>query len=268
MAKHLLYPDCLRGPRCGPMVVVLLLNVAAVLQAQTRPPLASRVDPKAQALLGRAIQALGGPAFLNMKTLTTHGRIFSISDGVTQGFVMFDAAMEFPDKRRLSYGFGKKKSITLINHGEQGWELDRYGIVEQNPRQTKAWAEANHFSLENFLRLCVHEQGVLLLAGGQDLVDNHPALIVEMVDAKQVQIKFYINSMNYLPIRLAYKTQNPKTHEWEEYADSYSEYREFDGVQVPTHLIRYLNEHRVAETFRISAKVNDVYPADYFSPAR
>lgn len=268
MAKLSLDPCFLGGARRGVVVCGLLLILAASLPAQTRPPLLSRIDPKARALLDRAIQALGGPAFLSMKTLTTRGRIFSISDGVTQGFVLFDAAMEYPDERRLSYGFGKKKGITLINHGGQGWELDRYGLVEQNPRQTKAWAEANRFSLENFLRLRVHDPGVLMLAGGQDLVDNHPALVVEMVDAKQVQIKFYINSLTFLPIRLTYKTQDPKTHEWEEYADSYSEYREFDGVQIPTHIIRYLNEHRVAETFRISAKVNDVYPADYFSPSR
>ena len=71
------------------------------------------------------IQALGGPAFLKVKRLTTRGRIFSIRDESTSGFAPFESFVEYPDKRRFSYG--KKPPVILINNGDQAWELDRYG---------------------------------------------------------------------------------------------------------------------------------------------
>jgi hypothetical protein len=32
------------------------------------------------------------------------------------------------------------------------------------------------------------------------------------------------------------------------------------------HITRYLNGDRIGETFRISAKYNEEYPANYFTP--
>src|ERR1039458_502941 len=54
-------------------------------QQPPAPSLPSRVDPKAQQLIDRTIRALGGQAFLNSKTLTTKGRVYSIQDETTAG---------------------------------------------------------------------------------------------------------------------------------------------------------------------------------------
>jgi hypothetical protein len=64
----------------------------------------SRIDPKAQQVLDRVIRALGGPAFLKVKRLTTRGRIYSIRDEATSAFAPFESYVEYPDKRRFSYG--------------------------------------------------------------------------------------------------------------------------------------------------------------------
>jgi len=226
-----------------------------------------RIDPKARAMLDRTIQALGGPAFMNFKTMSSEGRAFSIADGVTAGFVYYKSGMEYPDKRRLAYGFGRRKPIILINKGGQGWEIDRYGLVGQKDKQIKTWRLANRYSLENFLRLRLHEPGVLVLPGGQDFVDNLAANIVDVYDSRHVEVKLYINSQTALPIRITYKIQDPQSRDWDIYSDSYSEYRMVDGVETPMHITRYLNDDRVAETFRTSVKYNVTFPPDYFQPA-
>ncbi|MGH9430606.1 MAG: hypothetical protein ACRD3T_03605 [Terriglobia bacterium] len=238
--------------------------------SQVAPPAApapvTRIDPKAQALLDRAIQALGGPAFMNFKTMSSEGRAFSIADGVTAGFVYYKSAMEYPDKRRLAYGFGKSKPIVLINNGDKGWEIDRYGLVEQKGKQIKNWRLANRYSLENFLRLRLREPGVLALTAGQDFIDNLPASILDVYDSRHVEIKLYINSLTGLPLRITYRIQDRLTLDWNVYSDSYSDYRLIGGVETPMHITRYLNDDRVAETFRTSVKYNETLPSGYFQP--
>ena len=264
-----------RGGRKLPAGIVLGLMMAACLatvsaprarSAQNSPIPPSRINPAAQALLNQAIQALGGNAFLSARTLSSTGRVFSIADGVTQGFVQYQSAMEFPDKRRLSYGLGGKKGVTLINRGDQGWEIDRYGMIEQSQKQIERWKLANRYSLENLLRRVIHEPGTLIQKGGQDFVDNLPALIVDVIDAHQVDVKLYLNSQTYLPMRIAYRLLNPQSHEWDEYADVYVDYRSIQGIQTPMHLIRYLNGERVAETFRFQVKYGETFPPGFFQP--
>ncbi|HEX5483813.1 MAG TPA: hypothetical protein VFZ08_14410, partial [Terriglobia bacterium] len=201
-------------------------------------------------------------------TMSTQGRAFSISDGAAEGFVKYQSDVEFPDKRRLSYGFKSKKGVTLINDGDKGWELDRYGLIDQSPKQIHAWTLSNHYSLENLLRRRIHEPGMLIQKAGTDFVDNLPAQVIDILDARQVRLKLYLNGQTHLPIRIAYQILNPQNHEWDEYADVYADYREIQGVQTPMHLVRYLNGDRVAETFRLQARYNQTFPAGFFQPNR
>lgn len=234
-------------------------------QSASTPP--SQIDPAAEALLQQAINALGGAAFLDFKTMSSSGRAFSIADGVMRGFVHYESAIEFPARRRLSYGLKKKsKAVTLINNGSNGWELDRYGLIEQPPEEIRAWRLANRYSLENLLRLRIREPGMLIQVGKQDLVDNLPAQIVDLVDARQVEIKLYLSMASRLPLEVTIRMLDPATHQWKDYADLYTDYQETDGIQTPMHLVRFLNGDRVAETFRSQVRYNEAYPAGYFEP--
>lgn len=237
---------------------------SVLAQTTASPP--SQINPAARQLLDQAIQALGGTTFLTAKTLSTEGRAFSITDGVAQGFVKYQSDVEFPDKRRLSYGFNSKKGVTLINNGGKGWEIDRYGTIEQSDKRIQQWELANRYSLENLLRQRIHEPGMLIQNAGTDFVDNLPAQVIEILDVRQVRLKLYLNSQTHLPIRIAYQILNPQTHQWDEYADVYADYRDVEGVQTPMHVVRYLNGDRVSETFRLQARYNQTFPAGFFQP--
>jgi hypothetical protein len=225
---------------------------------------ATRTDPKAEEALNRAIQALGGPAFLNFNSLTTRGRLFGISDESTSGLAPFESAVEYPDKRRFSYG--KKKPVILINSGDQAWEVDQYGVTDQLPEQVRRWKLANRYSLENLLRLRLREPGMLVQDGGEDFVDNSPAHVVDIYAAGGARMRIYLNRQTFLPIRIAYGAENSQNHEWEEYADVYGDYQRIQEIQTPMHITRFLNGERVSEVFRNSARYNETYPSDYFRP--
>ncbi|HEV2349863.1 MAG TPA: hypothetical protein VG028_08475 [Terriglobia bacterium] len=233
--------------------------------AQNHPDLSRRppvINPKAQVMLDKAIQALGGASFLSFKRLTTKGRAFAISDESTAGLSPFESAVEYPDKRRASYG--KKPPVILINNGKQGWEIDRYGVMSQKREDLRDWQLVNRYSLENLLRLRIHEPGMLVQEGGADFVDEAPVRIVTMVDAQQTEIKLYLHSSTFLPVRITYHTWNAVTKDWDDRADVYGDYQKIQGIESPMHITRFLNDERVAEIYRNSAKYDETYPAGYF----
>lgn len=233
---------------------------------QNPPAPPSRADPKAQELLDLAVQALGGPAFVAAKSLTTRGRIFTIADGATAGFAPFESTVEYPERRRFSYG--KDKPVILINDGERGWQLDRYGMIRQPPEQIRRWRLANRYSLDNLLRGVIHEPGVLIQDGGTDFVDDFAVRVVDLVDARRIQLKLYLHKVTFLPVRISYRVQNPETREWEEYAEVYGDYQDVQGIKTPMHVTRFLSGERVSEVFRSAAEYNAHYPSNYFTPVR
>lgn len=234
-------------------------------QAQSTTPPPARIEPKAQHLLDGLLQALGGPAFLHFKTMTTRGRAFSIQDEKTVGMVPYISAVEYPDKRRFSYG--KKHDVTLINNGDHAWELDRMGLTAQFPEQAYRWKISNRYSLENLLRLRIHEPGMLIQAGGMDFVDNVPTQGIDITEPGGGSVRLDLNRQTLLPVRIIYRVQNPKTRDWDEFADTYGDYRSVQGITTPTHLTRWLNGERLSETYRNEVQYDEDYPPGYFQPS-
>jgi len=265
-------PERSRGVRWMMVALAVFTFLAgaateARLRAEQNPAqVPPRIDPKAQQILDRVIQALGGPAFLKVKRLTTRGRLYSITDEVTSAFAPFESAVEYPDKRRFSYG--KNPPVILINDGDLAWELDRYGQTSQPAEQAWRWKISNRYSLENLLRLRIHEPGILIQEGGVDFVDNVATKALEMVDAQGTQLKMDLNRQTILPVRLSYRVHNPRTGDWTDFADVYSDYRNIQSVMTPMHIARFLDDERVSEIFRSSAHYDDEYPPSYFQPVR
>jgi hypothetical protein len=257
-----LFPPFFSSPLSANGLAIVDHAQAAQNASPAPPP--SRVDPKAQALLDQTIQTLGGQAFLAFKTLTTSGRSFSVRDEQASGFVTFESQEEYPDKRRFAYGLGKKKPIVLINNGDQAWEVDRMGLTHQTPEQARRWKITNTYSLENLLRLRIREPGVLVQDAGSDFVENLATRVLDVHFANGADVKLYLNKANYFPVRITCRVQDPKTLEWDEYVDVYGDFRSFQGIQTPMHITRFLNDERVSETYRSTAKYDEVFPASLF----
>lgn len=246
-------------------VAVMAVMISARMPAQhpPAPRLAGHVDPQARQMLDRAIQMLGGPAFLNAKSLTTKGRAFFFQDGETAGMEPFESWMQYPDKRRFSYG--KTKPVILINNGDKGWELDRYGLISQPDSQRKGWALSNRYSLENVFRLRINETGILIQMGKVDFVDNVATQGIEIIEPGGNSLRLDLHRQTYIPFRISYRVRNVKEEAWDDYSDAYADFRTVDGIQTPMHITRYLNGDRIGETFRNSAKYNEDLPASYFT---
>jgi hypothetical protein len=246
------------------LTVVTWAAVAFPAQQPPAPVLPRRIDPKAQQILNRTIQALGGQAFMNFRTLTTKGRTFSIQDETTAGLAPYQSYVQYPDKRRFSYG--KSLPVILINNGNKGWEIDRYGLINQPSNQLQRWIASNRYCLENLLRLRINEPGVLVQMGNVDFVDNAATQGIEIIEPGGATVRLDLNRQSLLPTRITYRVRNPKTNDYDDYSDAYADYKGIDGIQTPMHISRYVNGDRSGETFRNTAKYDEEYSANYFTP--
>ena len=265
-AKMNEYPVRLAVAACLLAASLGILPASFGAQQKAPPALLSRISPQAQKLLDRTLQALGGTAFLQYKSLFTTGHVFAFSNGQPAGYFPFKSTFEPPDNRRFSYGKGKP--VILINTANQAWELDRLGRMHQNPEQVRNWKIANRYSMDNLLRYRIHEPGVLILTGNVDFIDNQPVDTIDIIDSRNVHVKLYVHRSTHLPVRITYRVQNPVTKEWEDYADDYSSYQAFQGITTPMQITRYMDDERIGELFRSSARYNQTIPPNYFEPSR
>jgi hypothetical protein len=265
-----------RARAAGIRATLCALALAACLQrplaaqADTPPakesaPAASRINPKAQGILDQAVRALGGEAFLNAKSIRTQGRVFSISEGSTSGFAQYESTVQYPGKRRFSYG--KDKPVTLINDGERGWQLDRYGMVRQPPEQVRLWNLTYRYGYESLLRTVIREPGLLIQYSGTEFTGPVSTHVISITDSQQVQVRINLDQKTSLPARVSYRLFNSKTGEWEEFSEIYADFREFQGIKTPMQVTRFLDGERTGENFRKVVEYNVEIPANYFTPA-
>ena len=87
----------------------------------------------------------------------------------------------------------------LINNGDKGWELDRYGLISQPDQQLQGWIISNRYSLENLLRLRINEPGVLIQIGKVDFVDNVPTQGIEITEPGGTSVRLDLHRQTLRP---------------------------------------------------------------------
>jgi len=228
--------------------------------------LPTRISPKAQELLNHAIQALGGPAFLNFKSRSTTGRIFAFSGGRMARVDPFKNTYELPDKRRLTYGKGKP--VILVNNGDQAWENGPYGLVHQLPRLVRQWKIANHYGLVNLFRSVIKEKGVLVLDHGVNFVANRPVDVIDIFTPENIRVRLDLRKTSYLPLRVSFRLENPETHDSEDYVVEYDNYQSVSGIMTPMNIVTQRNGERIRAIYRNKVTYNQPVPANYFQRPR
>ncbi len=266
------------------MALLTLVSPACAFGQGAKPDakLPVRIEPAAQKLIDQTIAALGGKAFLGIKTVTSSGRLYYISQGQTAGIFPFTSELEYPDKSRVTLSMAtssaawiflngpegdtvaSKRPVVLINNGTQAWELDRNGVDDQPSEEVRSWQITNRYSLENLLRLRIHEPGALVQEGGLDFVENRPVRVLKFYDTLGAQVTLDINQDSDLPLRITIRDLNAKTGRWEEFAHVFSDYQKIQGIETPMEVTAFYNGRRVSEFFCNTVSYNPTYPASDF----
>jgi len=248
--------------------------VAATQAAQT-PSQSAATSPtspgdqenarKARALLDQAIQALGGPAFLNIHDKQEEGRTYSFHHGQpTSNGVLFWRFVAYPNKERIE--ITKQRDVAYIYTVDKGYEVTYKGPHPIETKDLEDYLRRRRFSLDTLLREWTKDPGLALFHDGNALAGNLPAQQITMINAKNEAVSLFFDIETHLPIKKSYTWRDPVDKERNVEEEIYDNYRQVQGVMTAYGFTRYFNGDMQTQRFVNSARYNEGLNESMFDP--
>src|SRR2546425_6133257 len=219
-------------------------------------------DDKAQQILQRAIQAVGGERYLNVKTLIGHGFFTEYKDGISGIPLKFVDYIVYPDKERTEF-IGGGQRLIQTNDRDHGWIFDAAArtLKDQNPTQLEDFRLAMRTSVENLLRGWWRAQGAILsYVGRREAGVGRRNETVKLTYPDGFWIEYEFAAGEGLPAKVIYerKHKKPDSDEMEELTeeDRLLKPVTIDGVVTPYVIDHFRNGSQTSRINYESVELN------------
>ena len=232
-------------------VSLLLILLAVCGLAQADKPQADKpkadTDAKAEQILQRAIQAVGGDRYLAVHTLIGRGFFTDYKDGVPGIPTKFVDYIAYPDRERTEFTGGGARLIQT-NDRDKGWIYDGAALTlkDQNAGQLEDFRMAMRTSAENLLRGWWRKDGATLSYIGRreaGLARRNETVRVTYQDGLWIEYEFA--ATDGLPAKVLYqrKQKKPDSDEMENISEEDRLFKPItiDGVVAPYVIDHYRN---------------------------
>jgi hypothetical protein len=218
---------------------------------------------KAREILSLLTEALGGPAYLEVRERECDGRRAQFGHaGELMGFIDFKDYWRYPDKHRTDYS--KKGNIIDAFDGNQGWTMDRAGVSEEPAQAVSDFAAAVKYNVDNVLRFGLKDKTLNLNYAGRGIVDMRPVDWVEISDDQRT-VRLGIDRTSHLLLHSVMTSVDENTQERTEETTIYTNYQRKGGVMVPLQVSRERNGQRYYQAFYDTCTFDPHLPEDMFS---
>lgn len=228
---------------------MMLCVCSAAVFAQTDP--APKPSPqgvaKAEAIVNRGIEVLGGSAYLNLKTVTGRGFFTPFADGVSLVPARFLDYITYPDKERTEFSANGVRDIQT-NTGEIGWLFDgaTKSLHDMKASQIEDFKRSMRTSVENLLRgWWKKENATLSYVGRREagLARRNETVRLTYPDGWWIEYEFA--AREGLPEKVIYKRMRriPDTEDTEEITeeDRLAKPITVDGITAPWVIDHFIN---------------------------
>ena len=245
---------------------------AAPSQDTSSQPTSSQAIPtdqesvrKARTILDQAIQALGGPAYLNVQDMTQEGRSYSFHHGEPNSLgTLFWRFRKFPDKDRVEVT--KKRDVIELYTGDKGYEVTYRGVRDLDNKEMDPYLRRRHFALDAVLRQWLNEPGVALFYEGKTVAAQKQADRVTVMNAKNEAVTLYLDSSTHLPVKKSFTWRDPVDKQRNVEEEIFDNYRMAQNVMTPYDTTRLFNGEMAAQFFLTSASFNQGLSDSLFDP--
>ncbi|HLE64412.1 MAG TPA: hypothetical protein VI750_14770 [Pyrinomonadaceae bacterium] len=215
----------------------------------------SQVDPTAQGIINRAIEALGGSSYLNVRSVVGRGFYTAYKEGASQIPARFLDYIVYPDQERTEFTSGGVRVIQT-NSGDTGWVFDGAvkTITDMTPEQIEDFKRSMRTSVENVLRgWWRKESATLSYIGRREAGLAKRNETVRLTYPNGFWIEYEFGAKDGLPAKAIYKRnrQNPDSGDMEEAIeeDRFAKPITIDGVTAPWVIDHFSNK---VQTSRIN----------------
>ncbi len=167
---------------------------------------------KAEEVINRAIEAVGGNAFLNVKTVVGRGFFTTFVEGASQIPARFLDYIVYPDRERTEFTGAGIRAIQT-NSGEVGWMYDggTKTLSDMKAAQIEDFKRAMRTSVENLLRGWWKKEGATLSYLGRreaGLAKRNET--VRLTYPNGFWIEYEFGARDGLPAKVIYKRTKKK----------------------------------------------------------
>jgi hypothetical protein len=252
--------------RLAPFALTLLLALPLVLAAQSAAPDQASANNarQARAALDAMVQALGGPAWLNMKEQTRVGHVAAFFQGQpSSGTTLFYEFHAWPDRDRVEYT--KHRDVVQIYDGHQGWEVTYRGKKPLPQEQVDDFLRRRDHSIETAVKRWLNDPRTILIYEGQHLAARHLAEQVTLISAENEAVTILMDVQTHLPLRRTFQWRDPVYKDKNLDAEEYDDYHVVDGFPTPFTTTRFKNDEMVSQRFLDHAAYNQNLDADFWN---
>lgn len=217
-------------------LILVLAAFGCAAQAQTPE---NPNDDKAAAIVQKALQAMGGDRYLNVKTVIGRGFFTDFKDGVSGIPLRFVDYIVYPDKERTEF-IGGGQRLIQTNDRDKGWIYDGAALTlkDQTAEQLEDFRLTTRTGIESLLRGVWRVQGAKLsYVGRREAGVGRRNETVRLTYTDGFWIEFEFAAADGLPAKLLYqrKLKKPDSDETEEVPeeDRLFKFITIDGVTTP-----------------------------------
>jgi hypothetical protein len=195
---------------------------------------------KARQVLDDMIRALGGEAYLNLRTMSLEGRTYSFWQGKPSGMgLVFWRFWQWPDKDRIE--LTKERDVIELYVGDKGFEITYKGTATQDPKQIEDYLRRRDHSLEVVVRQWLSAPGTMILYSGTAIVEQNMADEVTVLNAQNDSVTLAVDPRSHLPIRKIFTYRDPIDRMKDDDTEIFSNYRMVQGINTPYSTVRLQN---------------------------
>jgi len=217
--------------------VFVFLLFASALGSVRIAAQASSAD-KAEAVLQKAVQNLGGEKYLKVTSVVGRGKYSIIRDGAVISFQSFIDVIVFPDKERSEFKGGGSKNVQT-NVGGGGWlfDGDQELIKVQTEKQLRDFQQSVRTSLDNLLRGGWRNDAELSYVGRRAGTLGKRNDVIRLTYKDGFAIEFEIAD-DGTPVKSLYKRKSAGGEDIAE-EDRYAQFVDVGGIKAPFIIDRF-----------------------------
>lgn len=251
-------------------IFLCCLPLSLEAQSITPPSKTGVPDPKAEAVVARAIEVLGGSTYLNIRTVVGRGFYTAFQDGMSQLPARFLDYLSYPDRERTEFTSSGIRVIQT-NSGETGWVYDgaTKTLSDMKSGQIDDFKRSMRTSVENLLRGWWKKEGAKLSYVGRreaGLARRNETVRLTYLDGSWIEYEFA--AKEGLPAKVIYKRVRKKadSDETEELTeeDRLAKPITIGGVTAPWVIDHFINGVQTSRINFESIEYNQPLPDSMF----
>ena len=246
------------------VLAALMLAAPPTTQTQAADEAGAKNAQKARAALDAMVQALGGPAWLNMKNQMREGRVAAFFHGTpSEGTTEYWEYHAWPDHDRIE--FTKHRDVVQFYLGRDGWEVTYRGKKPLPQEQVDDYLRRRDHSIETVVKSWLNDPKTILVYEGQHLAERHLADQVTLISGQNEAVTILMDTQTHLPLRRTFEWRDPLYKDKNIDAEEYDDYHTFDGFPTPFTITRFKNDDMIRQYFLVHVTYNQQLPPDLWS---